>query len=200
MDQGLDPVTLGTLWFFGALAVGGLAGWALGSFTKFETGLGAGLLLPGAVALWLAARFWLQWRAAPASPEAADLRGGAIAFFLFGTFPFSLGAFFLAKQSLPERAPMREEHAPRGWGPRRIAIVALNLMLVAGIVWPVFNAESVARGLMQGFGVIAAAILLHGVRGLFDPRASLVWCLGMLVLGANFASWVVALHLLIGQS
>lgn len=200
MDQGLDPVTIGTLWFFGALAVGGLAGWALGSFTNFETGLGAGLLVPGAVALWLAARFWLQWRGAPAAAEAADLRGGAIAFFLFGTFPFSLGAFFLARRFLPPKAGQDLAEAPRGWGPRRLSIVALNLMLAAGIAWPVFAGDSVARGLMQGFGVIAAAILLHGVRGLFDPRASAQWCLGMLVLGANFASWVVALHLLIGQS
>ena len=200
MEPGLDPVTLGTLWFFGALAVGGLGGWALGSFTRFETGLGAGLIVPGAVGLWLAVRFWLQWRAAPAAPEAADLRGGAIAFFLFGTFPFSLGAFFLVKQGLPSRAPMREDEAPEGWGPRRLAIVALNLMLVAGIAWPALAGESVAQGLMQGFGVIAAAITLHGVRGLFDRRVSVVWCLGMLVLGANFASWVVALALLIGQS
>lgn len=58
----MDLVTAGQLWFFGAIAVGGMAGWLIGHFTRFEVGLGVGMLAPGLVAFWFVAQFLIEYR------------------------------------------------------------------------------------------------------------------------------------------
>lgn len=257
----MDFITVALLSFFGALAAGGLVGWLVGHFTKFELGLGVGLLIPGVVALafaWhsLAAfhRFTtpvankvegevvdirdvkvgesgtqpaplVRFRTAAgaevtvlgprassakvgdrlaviydvADPQRAEigdpgeLRGGAVAFLLFGTFPASFGLFLLVKPVLEKRAVVPKE----GRRPLNDAIlVVANLLIFGGIVWPGFSDSALERDLMVSFGVVSAGILLHGVRGLFDRATSAAWTLGMLVLGLNFGVWTFALWLL----
>jgi len=56
------------LWLFGSFLAGGLVGLAVGRFTRFEVGLGAGLLVPGVASLVFAAAFaaeFLRFRDAP---------------------------------------------------------------------------------------------------------------------------------------
>ncbi len=56
------------LWLFGSFFAGGLVGFAIGRLTRFEVGLGVGLLLPGVVSLSFAAAFataYLEFRDAP---------------------------------------------------------------------------------------------------------------------------------------
>src|SRR5262245_60739539 len=50
----MDIVSVAVLAFFGACAAGGLVGWLVGYFSRFEIGLGTGLLVPGVVALGFA--------------------------------------------------------------------------------------------------------------------------------------------------
>lgn len=57
----MDLLSAGQLWFFGAIAAGGLLGWLVGHFTRFEVGLGIGMLIPGVVAFWFVAQFLIAY-------------------------------------------------------------------------------------------------------------------------------------------
>jgi hypothetical protein len=63
-----DLATSFVLWLFGSFFAGGLTGLAIGKLTRFEVGLGVGLLVPGVVSLSFAAAFateYLRFRDAP---------------------------------------------------------------------------------------------------------------------------------------
>jgi hypothetical protein len=134
--------------------------------------------------------------------QPSQLRGGAIAFMLFGTFPFSLGLWFAHShihQHRQKRLPtqLKSGAAP---GPRSALTGQLtllfNLLLVAGILIPAISNKDVALAIADGFGVVAVALLGHGINGLFNPQTDASWCFGMLVLAVNFGVWVAALRLL----
>lgn len=70
--------TAAQLAFFAALFAGALLGWGVGSLTRFELGLGVGLVLPGAVAAWFAWQLLQEFRIFTA-PESGVRHGRVIA-------------------------------------------------------------------------------------------------------------------------
>jgi hypothetical protein len=62
-NEPMDITTIAVLSLFAAAAVGGIAGLLIGWLTHFECGLGAGLLLFGAVSLWFAGRCLTEYQA-----------------------------------------------------------------------------------------------------------------------------------------
>ncbi len=139
--------------------------------------------------------------------QASELRGGAIVFMLFGTFPFSVGLWFIhayvsERRATRVRASDRENPARGPDGPSRRPTshpltVGFNLLLVAGILWTGLGPGTIERTMTVGFGVVAVALWGHGIKGLFDPRVNASWCFGVLVLAVNFSAWVLALWVLL---
>ena len=140
--------------------------------------------------------------------QVSQLRGCAIAFMLFGTFPSSVGAWFVHSyvdgrrrrgRGRDELEQLDEElRRPR----RRTKLlepltIFFNLILVGGIFWTGLGPGELPDSLTVGFGLVSAGLWGHGIRGLFDPEASASWCFGILVLALNFSVWVVALWLLL---
>jgi hypothetical protein len=126
-----------------------------------------------------------------------ELRNGGGASMLFGTFPLSLGLYFLFG-SVYERlyGDRREHSARRGGRMFRSVTVYANLVLVAGILWGAFRSESVLDGIREGFLIVAIGLWIHcanGIAARADPR----WSLGMGVLALNFTAWVVALGIFV---
>ena len=68
--------TASQLWFFAALAVGGLLGWLVGALTRFAFGLGVGLLIPGVVAASFALQLLQEFRLFTA--DSPSLRDGRV--------------------------------------------------------------------------------------------------------------------------
>lgn len=68
----LDLVARWTLWFFGACFAGMGIGFGVGRLTRFEIGLGVGLLVIGTTSLSFTPRFALEYRAFTTSPWRAD--------------------------------------------------------------------------------------------------------------------------------
>jgi hypothetical protein len=266
----MDIVTLALLYFFGALFAGLALGFVVGKLTRFELGLGVGLLLPGVVALWFAAQCLLQYQLFTAAdahgedglvtaienvpvaggteeqplvqykhrdetltlhgPRASgwsvgdrvrvietddassplrvakpsDLRGGAIAMMLFGTFPASLAVFFLSEgfaggdgsENPGATEPVDAAVSPRRQRLLREYVVALNLLMFAGIVWIGYGSGSLEQRFVTGFGMVALGMFCYAIWGLFAPGTNRRWSLGMLILAINFAVWAFALHLL----
>lgn len=123
-----------------------------------------------------------------------EMRGGAIASMLFGTFPFSAGVFFLVSALAGEAAPERErrrvarqERSHLNW--------AANVLMVAGILATPFFSDPVEHAIMLGFGVVALGLWLHVVSAVRVGR-DVRFTLGMAVLAVNFSAWVVALWFL----
>lgn len=54
--------TLIQLYFFASLAVGAMVGALCGRFTRFESGLAIGLLIPGLVTAWMLWRVWQEYQ------------------------------------------------------------------------------------------------------------------------------------------
>lgn len=123
-----------------------------------------------------------------------EMRGGAIASMLFGTFPFSAGVFFLVSALAGELTPRKEqrriarqERAYLNW--------AANVLMVSGILATPFFSGPVEQAIMLGFGVVSLGLWLHvasAVRVGRDVR----FTLGLGVLAINFSVWVVALWFL----
>ena len=137
--------------------------------------------------------------------DASNLRGGAIAFMLFGTFPLSLGLWFIHSHAAGRAAARRRAASEESPGRaadtlavrmRRELLVGLNMLLVAAILYPAFGPGEIERRLTVGFGLVALALFGHGIRGAFDPRVNASWCFGMFVLAVNFSAWATALWLL----
>lgn len=133
--------------------------------------------------------------------QPSQLRGGAIAFMLFGTFPSSVGLWFTHSffhQRWKARRPARERAEARQ-ALRTPLIVAFNVLLVGGIFWIGLGPGGLEKTFPVGFGIAALGMWGHGIRGLFDPRADGSWCFGMLVMAVNFSVWTLALWLLFSE-
>lgn len=141
----------------------------------------------------------------PAVPERSrvgqpsQLRGGAIAMMLFGTFPLTAGLWFVHAYAFGRKddavaaaeRPVSALHARMLQG----TLVGLNLLIFAGILW-IGVPGKLEQGFVEGFGIVAAALAGYALWGVFSPRANASWCLGMVVLSVNFGIWAFALHLL----
>jgi hypothetical protein len=135
-----------------------------------------------------------------------EMRGGAIASMLFGTFPFSAGVFFLVSALAGEPTPRqeqrrieRQERSYLNW--------AANVLMAAGILaTPLFSDpvdresdRGVAHAIMLGFGVVSLGLWAHVVSALRVGR-DIRFTLGLGVLAVNFSAWVVALWFLTDPS
>ena len=276
----MDLVSAALLSLFAAAAAGGLLGFLIARFSRFEVGLSVALMLFGAVSLGFAGRCFLEYRAfahaganaawgeviaiedrpvnasgsvtspvpvvrftapdatthvvqGPASGgmalgshvnviydrrdpqrsrvgQVAELRGGAIALLLFGTFPFSFGAWLLMakgpagqprahkrserRQSLARRAPQAVPEA----APSRLRtgiLVALNAALAGAILWIGLAPGELQQRMVEGFGGVAAVCAAYALWGGLGG-ASGAWRAGMIVLAVNFGVWAFALALL----
>jgi hypothetical protein len=133
---------------------------------------------------------------------AGQMRGGAIASMLFGTFPFSAGVFFAVSALAGELTPRqeqrrieRQEGSYLNW--------AANVLMIAGILATPFFSEpvehesgrGVAQAIMLGFGVVSLGLWTHVVSALRVGR-DVRFTLGLGVLAVNFSAWVVALWFL----
>lgn len=272
----MDLVALAILSLFGSLAAGGLVGFLISRFTRFEVGLGVGLLVPGVVCLWFAALCLLEYRAfIHAGPNGAwgevvtieerpvnaagditqpvpvirftapddsvhtirgpgsgslqpgdavnviydandparsrigqvsELRGGAIAMLLFGTFPFSFGLWLLyayarggaEQDEFTQRKGQKTSDAVVRSQPGKIASSLLFLGMFGGTLWIGVGTGALEQRFVQGFGTVAAALLGYAIWGMASRSASPVWSAGFAVLGINFGVWAYALHLLVG--
>ncbi len=272
----MSLVTAATLWMFGALFAGCLFGFLVGKLTRFEVGLGAGLLVPGVVCLWFAAQCLIEYRAFqhagpngawgevtavedrpvnaagditqpvpvirftapddsvhtirgpgssgfkvgdavsviydPSDPERSrigklsELRGGAIAMLLFGTFPFSFGLWFLYAyaRGSSERtmgAKRKDEKPPPVTAQPRSGKLVPALLFIAmfcGTIWIGVGVGELEQRFVQGFGVVGLALVGYAVWGAASRRANSIWSVGVAVLGINFGVWAFALHLLVG--
>jgi hypothetical protein len=270
----MDITTSAQLYFFGALFAGGAVGFLVGQFSRFETGLGVGLLIPGIVAAWFAWRCLDEFQAYtaagadvvsgeviavedvpvnesgsitqpvpvlryatadrvvhtirgpaasgldpgdkvailhdPADPQRSrvgqpsQLRGAAIAMMLFGTFPLSLGLWFLYGSLMgtsEERRLAAAAAAKRKVSPLRARLLrdstyALYFAMFVAIVWVAAGTGPLERRFVLGFGGIAVALAGYALRSLLDPRTGATSALGFLMLGVNFGVWAYALHLL----
>ena len=138
---------------------------------------------------------------APSAPRIGrprDMRGGAIAAMLFGTFPFSAGVFFLVSALVPERSVEQERRAVERQE-RSYVTMAANLLMACGILATPFFSDPVDHAIMLGFGVVSLGLwahVLHGALAQRDPR----WTLGIGVVAINFSAWVVALWFLTDPS
>jgi len=284
----MDLGTLAILAMFGAFAIGGIVGFLIGKLTHFELGLGAGLLVPGAVCLWFATQALIEYRAflhaganaawgevtaieeravnkagdivqpvpvirftapdrtqhqvyGPASGsykvgdavsviydagdparsrvgKLSELRGVAIAMMLFGTFPASLGPWFMfGFRPSSERAPQskrasatskRKESATRiavnpvtetAMGKKdRIVLTLLFFSMLGAILWIVYGRGELEQRFVQGFAGVALALFGYAIWGVSSNRTNAVWSSGVAILGLNFGVWAFALHLLVG--
>jgi len=281
----MDVTTLAVLSMFGAIAAGGLVGALVGWMTRFEVGLGAGLLVPGVVCLWFALQClneyqtflhagpngaWgeviaIEERAVnaagdivqpvpvirftapdqsvhtlrgpgsssmkigeavnviydPVDPvrsrvgQLSELRGGAIGMMLFGTFPLTLGLWFLyayARKAHPpapragsrssrEKSKAGPVQPGRAYGARHArankrALALLFLALVAAMLWIGVGSGDLGPRFAEGFGAIAIVFFAYAVWGVASRSADSVWAAGMITLGVNFGVWAYALHLI----
>ena len=117
-----------------------------------------------------------------------DVRGGAIASMLFGTFPFSAGLFFLV-------TALARDPVPRARAARSYLTIAANLAMFCGVVAIPFFSGPVEHAIMLGFGVAALGLWAHVLDGV-RARRSVAWTVGVGVVAVNFSAWVVALWLL----
>ncbi len=123
-----------------------------------------------------------------------EMRGGAVASLLFGTFPLSAGVFFLVSALAGALTPRQEQ--------RRIARQersylnwAANVLMVSGMLAAPLFSGPVEQAIMLAFGVVSVGLWLHVVNGLRVGR-DVRFTLGIGVLAVNFSAWVVALWFL----
>lgn len=123
-----------------------------------------------------------------------EMRGGAIASMLFGTFPFSAGVFFLVSALAVELTPRQERRRIERQG-RSYLNWAANVLMVAGILATPFFSGAVEQAIMLGFGVVSLGLWAHVVSAVRVGR-DVRFTLGIGVLAVNFSAWVVALWFL----
>jgi hypothetical protein len=150
--------------------------------------------------------------------ELGELRGGAIALLLFGTFPVSFGIWLLLATALGERGkaggrrmagsrsrPQRKQPAAAAaktatdQPPGRlhgIVLAAFGSALACAILWIGLAPGNLVQNFVQGFTAIALVCAGYAAWGLASGLAGGAWSGGMLVLGLNFAVWAFALDLL----
>lgn len=150
--------------------------------------------------------------------KSSDLRGGAIAFMLFGIFPTSF-ALILTVAMMDEARPARSAAAalPRRRGERaspatkaqafapppglrgRFGDTPFKLLFAAmfcSILWIGMDGAPLLERFAQGFAGVAAALAGYALWGGFAARLGLTWTFGLLMLALNFGVWAFALHLL----
>ena len=71
----------------------------------------------------------------------------------------------------------------------RIAHAASFVRITFHIAW-------IGRPIMLGFAIVAAGMLGHAIRALWDPRINLEWSFAILVIAINFGTFSAALWLL----
>lgn len=123
-----------------------------------------------------------------------EMRGGAIASMLFGTFPFSAGVFFLVSALAGELTP-RQEQRRIDRQERSYLNWAANVLMVCGILATPFFWDPVENAIMLGFGVVSLGLWLHVVSAVRVGR-DVRFTLGIGVVAINFSAWVVALWFL----
>lgn len=148
----------------------------------------------------------------------SDLRGGAIAFMLFGTFPVSFALLMIAGMidkarsaraaaaAMPRRKGGRgiatakvqaaEPRADRG---RRLGNMSTKILIAAlfcSIVWIGIEGAPLLDRFAQGFAGITAVLTVYAPWGAFVARLGFMWSFGLLMLALNFGVWAFALHLL----
>lgn len=138
--------------------------------------------------------------------DVKELKGAAIAFMLFGTFPLSAGLFFLysaVAEVLEKRIPQHPPRIPASLtiSPFRRRLLrelnwGFNLAMLGGILWIGYAPTEIERAFMMGFAIVACGTLGHAIKGLWDPAVGAQWSLGMFVIAANFGAFAVALWLL----
>lgn len=127
-----------------------------------------------------------------------EMRGGAIASMLFGTFPLSAGVFFLVSALAGELTPRQEQRRIDRQG-RSYLNWAANVLMVAGVLATPLFSDPVEHAIMLGFGVVSLGLWAHVVSALRVGR-DLRFTLGIGVLAVNFSAWVVALWFLTDPS
>jgi len=132
--------------------------------------------------------------------QIAELRGGAIAMLLFGTFPASFGVWLLLVYA--RSAHTRAQRAP-GRGPTPGALASMrrvaplfHLGMVGAIVWIGVGRGDLVQRFTEGFAAIALVLGCYAGWGATAGKLDSATSLGMLVLGLNFGVWALALHLL----
>lgn len=283
----MDITSLGILSMFGAAAVGGVVGFIVARFSRFEIGLAVALIICGGVTLFFAAKCFLDYRAfttagadavwgeviqivdkpgnesgsitSPApivrftAPDGAvhtiegptasgavvgqsvwvlvdrthpersrmgqvdQLRGAAIAFMLFGTFPMSFAVMLLAWVVDARRAELQPKAAtPRARGgaaavragipPKHGAgkasrswVLGAKIVyaaLFASIVWIAVPGEDLLIRFGQGFAGLAISLLALALLGWRVGPGGLSWVVAVSMLALNFGMWSFALYLL----
>lgn len=146
-----------------------------------------------------------------------ELRGGAIAFMLFGTFPMSFNVVLLT--GLIDARRTARAHAPSKRGTRGRSVqgsaaapvpstgmrsgaavptfsrwtVLFVVAMVASMSWIALPGEDLVLRFSQGFGGITASLVAYALVG---ARIGLTWVVGLLMLALNFGVWSFALRLL----
>lgn len=124
-----------------------------------------------------------------------ELRGGAIAALLFGTFPLSASVFFLLGPYLARR------HRPRPLSPRRAATArylmraAYTAFVLAFILAGLWSGDTAER-LRLLFAILSLGLWLLVAEGIWARRGP-EWGLNVGVIAVNFTVWVVVLGVLL---
>lgn len=147
----------------------------------------------------------------------SDLRGGAIALMLFGTFPVSFALLQIAglvdtvrSQRLGAAAARRDgargprvdkrgAASRRGGQPSRYRdwpVKVLFAALFCSIVWIGVDGAPLLDRFVQGFTGVTASLLGYALWGASTARLGLTWTVGFIMLALNFGVWAFALHLL----
>jgi len=148
----------------------------------------------------------------------SDLRGGAIAFMLFGTFPVSFALMMIAGMidgarsaraataTMPRRkrdrtnvAAQVQASAPRDDRRGRFGDTSAKILLAAlfcSIVWIGIDGAPLLDRFAQGFVGITVSLTAYALWGGFVARLGFSGSVGLLMLALNFGVWAFALHLL----
>lgn len=148
----------------------------------------------------------------------SELRGGAIALMLFGTFPTSFAFLMIASVIEEVRSQRRisvsgarqtkrgesrsssEVQSPlRNGGRSRFGAIPLSILfatLFCSIVWIGMTGAPLLDRFMQGFVGITASLVGYAIWGWVAGGVGFMWSFGMLLLALNFGVWAFALHLL----
>lgn len=147
----------------------------------------------------------------------SDLRGGAIALMLFGTFPVSFALLQIASVvdsmrskrlaaaasrrngGRGSRADKRAAASRRGEQRSRYgdwSVKVLFAALFCSIVWIGMDGAPLLDRFVQGFAGVAASLTGYALWGAFAAQLGLTWTVGFIMLALNFGVWAFALHLL----
>lgn len=150
--------------------------------------------------------------------RASELRGGAIALMLFGTFPVSFALMMIVSMIDAARAArniavarpdgrrgrakvpaVNHASAPRVGIRSRFGEASVKILFAAvlcSIAWIGVDGAPLLDRFAQGFAGITASLAGYALWGAFVARLGLAWSFGLLTLALNFGVWAFALYLL----